>query len=114
MPFNSIQTPQQQTSRTPESSPFYNSPLPPPVLRNDAEITRSPLSTGISGTPKRTPSKGLLALDLLTGTPLQPTSRRKSDSGIILGSPKAANRLRTRKSIAGVEEFNATHSSTTG
>ena len=112
MPFNSVQTPQQQNLRTPESSPFYNSPIPhPPRPQNDAEITRSPLSTGISGTPKRTPSKGLLAIDLLTGTPLQPTSRRKSDSGLILGSPKAANRLRTRKSIAGVEEFNATHSS---
>ena len=35
-------------------------------------------------------------------------SRRKSDSGIILGSPRAADRLQSRKSIAGIEEFNAT------
>src|SRR5947199_5167326 len=89
------QTPQHKPT-TPESSPFYNSPLPNPQIQDDAEITRSPLSTGLSGTPKRTPSKGLLALDILTGNPPSRSStstlhRRKSDSGIILGSPKAAN-----------------------
>jgi hypothetical protein len=113
--FGTIRTPQRRTV-TPESSPFYNSPLPKPTA-NDADIIRSPLSTGITGTPKRTPSKGLIALDLLTGKPMTPQqslgnitplSRRKSDSGILLGSPRAADRIRNRKSIAGVEEFTAT------
>jgi hypothetical protein len=126
--FGTIRTPQRHTA-TPESSPFYNSPLHKAAntVANDADITRSPLSTGITGTPKRTPSRGLLALDLLTGkpmTPLQvfgkpmtpqqafgittPLNRRKSDSGFLLGSPRAADRMRSRKSIAGVEEFKAT------
>ena len=115
IPFSNLnQTPQRHSTPTPESSPFYNSPLQYPVPAEDAEITRSPLSTGISGTPKRTPSRGLIALDLLTGKPLTPLSRpaqlrRKSDSGLplLLGSPRAANRLRSRKSIAGLEEFTA-------
>jgi hypothetical protein len=108
--FGTIRTPQRMPPSL-ESSPFYNSPVARPLQPSvDAEIIRSPLSSGITGTPKRTPSRGLVALDLLTGkplTPLQAPSRRKSDSGIILGSPRAANRLRTRKSIAGVEEFAA-------
>ena len=115
MPLSSIRTPQRQQTTTPESSPFYNSPLRTniPPAASGAEIIRSPLSAGITGTPKRTPSRGLLALDLLTGNPLTPISRRKSDIGAvgaggpILGSPSAANRLRNRKSLGGIEEFNA-------
>ena len=79
---------------TPQSSPFLTSPVR--TSRVDADITRSPLSTG----PQRTPQRGLLAITLLT-TP----SRRKSDS-VILGSPRAADRFRSRKSLgvgAGVE-----------
>lgn len=106
-PLLALLTPRQQPS-TPESSPFYNSPIRAPT--RDAEIIRSPLSTGLSGTPQRTPSRGLLAIDLLTGKSphrLAPP-RRKSDSGIFLGSPRAAKRMSGRKSIAGVEEFTAT------
>jgi hypothetical protein len=106
-PLISLLTPRQQPS-TPQSSPFYNSPIRAPTT--DAQIIRSPLSTGLSGTPQRTPSRGLLAIDLLTGKSphrLAPP-RRKSDSGIFLGSPKAAKRMSGRKSIAGVEEFTAT------
>lgn len=106
MSFGSIHTPQPTVS-TPESSPFLNSPMKKAAVPAvDAEITRSPLSTGITGSPKRTPSRGLVALDLLTGKSLAPDARRKSDSGIILGSPRAAGRLRGRKSIAAIEEFN--------
>src|SRR5271163_1963045 len=120
--FPALQTPRHNASITPESSPFVTSPTSkshpqpqtPPLI--DAEIVRSPLSSGITGTPKRTPSKGLLALDLLTGKPLTPMTaplpqnRRKSDSGVILGSPKAARRLSSRKSLGGIEEFKATAS----
>jgi len=120
--FPALQTPRHNASITPESSPFVTSPRTksqpqpqtPPLI--DAEIVRSPLSSGITGTPKRTPSKGLLALDLLTGKPLTsmtaplPQIRRKSDSGVILGSPKAARRLSSRKSLGGIEEFKATAS----
>jgi hypothetical protein len=120
MAIGTIRTPQRRnTTTTPESSPFYNSPLRTTNASHssphntDAEIIRSPLSTGITGTPKRTPSRGLLALDLLTGKPQTPTiSRRKSDivgggGDLILGSPSASNRLKNRKSLGGIEEFNA-------
>lgn len=103
--FSAIHTPA-PIPTTPESSPFYNSPISKSYIKDDAEITRSPLSTGIIGTPKRTPTRGLVALDLLTKNQFTPSARRKSDSGITLGSPRAATRLQTRKSIAGVEEFN--------
>src|SRR5579859_5510815 len=112
MAIGSIRTPQRHQTITPESSPFYSSPLhtnQPPRHSVEPEIIRSPLSTGITGTPKRTPSRGLLALDLLTGKALTPISRRKSDNSgsTILGSPSAANRLKNRKSLGGLEEFNA-------
>ena len=103
LPFSNLRTPAQNTP-IPDSSPFYNSPIRPQPTA-DAEITRSPLSTRITGTPKRTPQKGLVAIDLLTGTPL---SRRKSDTGVILGSPSAARRLSSRQSLAGRTEFEAT------
>jgi hypothetical protein len=108
--IGSIRTPQRTITPTPESSPFYNSPLrgtDPRSPTQQAEIIRSPLSTGISGTPKRTPSRGLLALDLLTGKPLTPLSRRKTDPRTpTLGSPSAAQRLKNRTSLGGIEEFN--------
>ena len=109
--IGSIRTPQRSITPTPDSSPFYNSPLRPNKPRTptqQAEIIRSPLSSGLSGTPKRTPSRGLIALDLLTGNPLTPLSRRKSDGvAPTLGSPSAAQRLKNRTSLGGIEEFNA-------
>jgi len=110
-PLISLSTPRPH-SPTPQSSPFYDSPIHHiHQPSQDAEITRSPLSTGLTGTPKRTPSKGIVAIDMLTGKSpyrLAPPHRRKSDSGVFLGSPKAAKRMSGRKSIAGIEEFTAT------
>jgi Spc7 kinetochore protein len=111
--FPTPRTPPSKQPTTPTSSPFINSPSPHPhprpfQLQFDAEITRSPLSTNITGTPKRTPTKGLLALDLLTGkspSASSSTTRRNSESNILLGSPKVISRLNSRKSIGGIEEF---------
>src|SRR5579862_2990875 len=103
LPLSTLRTPATHAA-TPDSSPFYNSPIRTQPA-NDAEITRSPLSAGITGTPKRTPQKGLVAIDLLTGTP---RSTMKMDSNLLLGSPSAARRLSHRNSLAGVAEFEAT------